>query len=355
MPLPRRVLVDLTESGYYHCISRCVRRAFLCGGEFEHRREWAEARARELASVFAIDVCHFGILRNHYHLILRNEPDAADEWSTEEVRRRWKLLFPKSAGAGSRGSDGGDVRIGVLRKRLCDLSWFMRCLNEYIAIRANREDGCTGRFWEGRFKSQRLLDEAAVLACSIYIDLNLIRAGLAPTPEQSDFTSVQNRIHVKQLHEKRRRERARAPQGAEQLIAHEAEFDAQDSSSAGSFRADESGIWLVPVELAHPGTPKPRSAAARRRRGMFAMTLNAYLELVDAFGRIVRAGKGCIAGSQRSILDRLRIDADRLTTLLQGGKRLYGTVAGAAELVRKEARRRGRTRAVKIFDTSRGN
>ena len=78
MPIPRRDIIDRTESGYYHCISRCVRRAFLCGDDYEYRREWIEDRVRKLASIFAIDVCKFGVLSNHYHIILRNEPDAAD-------------------------------------------------------------------------------------------------------------------------------------------------------------------------------------------------------------------------------------------------------------------------------------
>jgi REP element-mobilizing transposase RayT len=84
--------------------------------------------------------------------------------------------------------------VETYRSRLMDISWFMRLLNESVARQANQEDNCTGRFWEGRFKSQALLDEAALAACMAYVDLNPVRANIAQTPECSDYTSVKQRV-----------------------------------------------------------------------------------------------------------------------------------------------------------------
>jgi hypothetical protein len=84
--------------------------------------------------------------------------------------------------------------VETYRGRLADLSWYMRVLNESIARMANAEDGVTGRFWEGRFKSQALLDDAAVLTAMAYVDLNPIRAKLAETPETSDYTAIAERL-----------------------------------------------------------------------------------------------------------------------------------------------------------------
>ncbi|NMH58492.1 transposase [Alteromonas ponticola] len=212
MPLPRKALISLSETTYYHCVSRCVRRAYLCGEDrltgqsFEHRRQWVEERLLCLASMFAIDVCAYAVMNNHTHVVLHVNVEKALGWSIEEVISRWQKLH-KGTVLTRRYLDVTERNLltsaemeavhaitQVYRRRLYDISWFMRLLNEFIAKQANKEDKCTGRFWEGRFKSQALLDETALAACMAYVDLNPVRANIAKTPEHSAHTSVQRRI-----------------------------------------------------------------------------------------------------------------------------------------------------------------
>ena len=96
----RKEIVDESEVGVYHCVSRCVRRAFLCGVDrytgknFDHRKLWVQARLEELAGIYALDILGFSIMSNHIHVVLRNRPDLAQDWSDEEVARRWWVLHP---------------------------------------------------------------------------------------------------------------------------------------------------------------------------------------------------------------------------------------------------------------------
>ena len=212
MPRPRKSLISLSATPYYHCVSRCVRRAYLCGNDvvtgqsYEHRRQWVEDRLLFLARVFAIDVCAYAVMSNHTHVVLHVNQQGAMAWSDEEVLRRWHrihkgmLCTRRYLDIKQRQTLSACERqtikslVNVYRKRLYDISWFMRLLNEYIARQANREDDCTGRFWEGRFKSQALLDDAALAACMAYVDLNPVRAGIATTPESSAHTSIRKRL-----------------------------------------------------------------------------------------------------------------------------------------------------------------
>lgn len=212
MTLPRAHLVDPDNRVCYHVFSRCVRRAWLCGADaltgrsFEHRRQWIEDRVLFLAHRFAVAIHGYAVMSNHYHLVIEVDPQASSSWTADEVARRWLDLFPPQADA----SDAHNLlqrrrdllvtdaaRLALCRQRLGSLSWFMRLLNEPIARRANQEDICKGRFWEGRFASKILLDDAAWLAAAAYVDLNPVRAGLTDRPEAAAHTSIHRRVNTR--------------------------------------------------------------------------------------------------------------------------------------------------------------
>lgn len=212
MPIARKRQISLIDTPYYHCMSRCVRRAFLCGEDkftgksFEHRRQWVEDRLLFLSTVFAIDVCAYAIMSNHFHVVLHVNATLPNFWSDNEVCTRWHKLHKGTLLTQRFMADNGEslteaekttltATLAVYRQRLMDISWFMRELKEPIAREANKEDNCIGHFWEGRFKSQALLDEHALAACMVYVDLNPIRANIADTPEASQHTSIKRRIH----------------------------------------------------------------------------------------------------------------------------------------------------------------
>ena len=143
-------------------------------------------------------------MSNHFHVILRNRPDVVSGWSDEELAQRWWKLCPTRKEKDGSAKKPTEFELNMIqadkkqlsekRARLSSISWFMRFLCEKVAREANKQDECTGRFWQGRFKAQVLLDEAALLACMQYVDLNPIRAKLAASPEKSGFTSGQDRV-----------------------------------------------------------------------------------------------------------------------------------------------------------------
>ncbi len=328
MPRPRKSLIDLNTTSYYHCVSRCVRRAFLCGEDqvsgrsFEHRRGWIERRLLQLSESFAVGLCGYAVMSNHTHVVLWVDSDTAKSWELAEVIERWHGLF-----AGTLLSQRflrGDLldktelqRLMALaqtwRERLQSISWFMRCLNEYIARLANAEDACTGRFWEGRFKSQAILDEAALAACLAYVDLNPIRANMADTLEASDFTSVQRRIQALSNH-----------------------------SEAGQPHD------LVPF-VGNPREEMPQG---------LPFVLTDYLDLVDWTGRALRADKrGAIPVNLPPILQRLQIAPGHWITLTREFEARFAHLVGRIERVESACQQsglrwaRGTTNCRRLFST----
>ena len=274
----------------------------------------------ELTKIFAIEVLGHAIMDNHNHQILRNYPKRALKWTAEETAYRWRMLFPKRRDEHGKPEQPNEAeileitqnkkRVEELRWRLCDISWFMRCLNENIARRANEEDEVTGRFWEGRFKCVRLDDDAAVMSAMVYVDLNPIRAGKATTPEESKFTSGYARIRTHQA-EKRLQTKASG-----QTKAHNATLS-------------EKHDWLCPIE----------SIFSIRS----AMTLEKYLTILDATGREVTKGKrGRIPEHLEPILTRLEINPEHWLLASTKFGNFFPRVAGSVEKMRQAAKSAGK-------------
>lgn len=307
--------VSLDETPYYHCICRCVRRAFLCGRDnysgqdYEHRRQWVVDRLATLVDIFAIDLCAYAVMSNHYHVVLRVDQTRADSWTLREVAERWMRLFsgPLLVKRWLRNETGEAEAPKAMeiveewRLRLYDLGWLMRCLNEHLARRANEEDNCKGRFWEGRYKSQALLDEKALLSCMAYVDLNPVRADMAATPETSDYTSIQ--------------QRSRAVQNKSQTINVPRLLPLVD---AGHIESDDEAT-------------------------VCRMRLMDYLELVDATGRALRSDKrGAIDGRAAGILERLGITQTIWLKHMEPRKQRAPLAVGSLAKVRAFAEATGR-------------
>jgi len=291
---------------------------------------------RELKEVFGVDVYGYTVMGNHLHVILRTDPGLVNGWTDEEVARRWLTIFPGPGG--KRGQAPEDVavlalcqdsvRLALCRGRLSDVSWFMRCLNEPIARRANREDDCTGRFWEGRFKCQRLEDAGALLACMAYVDLNPVRAGLADTPEASAFTSVQDRSAALRA----RRQLASDPASAKTPTPTQEALLEQARSEA------TRDCWLVPF-----GGTDNQAASTGARAWLSGITEEDYLQLLDWTGRDIRAGKrGRLSDDLRPVLERLDLDVEAWTENVDRYGGLFCRLAGKITRLRAWAQAKSR-------------
>ena len=299
MPTPRSVIVDESQPGVYHCLSRCVRRAYLCGDGYDHRRAWLERQIAKLVNLMAIDVFAYSILSNHFHILLAIRPDIVADWPDDEVARRYLHICPCRWKRRLMGipvdADPTDVEIASLtsnsrrlanaRVRLSSLSWFMAKLKEPIARRANHEDDCKGRCWEGRRRSCGVLDEAAIVAVAAYVDLNPLRAGVVGRPEDATHTSIPNRIKL-----------------------------LRDPSAA------------LPVPLAD----------------LPSCSLRQYLQFVDQSARALIPGKQSLDPTTLPILERIGLSSPAWGRLLKTAwDSLKGTAIGMRTSLEQEALRRG--------------
>ncbi len=339
MTKARSEQISLEDTSYYHCYVRCVRRAYLCGtdavtGEsFEHRKQWIVSRLRFLSYIYAIDVCAYAVMSNHYHTVLHVDAERAASWSDQDVVERWLQLYKGNALVDRWLKNPADMdaasltkvreNIALWRERLCDISWFMRGVNETVARMANEEEGCKGRFWEGRFKSQALLDEAAILGCMVYVDLNPVRAAMTDDVTHSDFTSIQQRLgdYAKAKSQHTQVEKAIIKRvDKQQMLKQELGLGSQPDALLMPF----DGCAHTSVHMALP------------------FTLEDYFALVDATGRVVRDDKrGALDVGLQPLVVRLGIEPDEWVKHVRNFGRSYGDCAGSVASMTHYAHKKG--------------
>ncbi len=321
----RRDVFDPSDINVAHVINRTVRRCFLFGQDelsgknFDHRKVWIEELLEHFAAHFGIDLLCFSILSNHYHLILRTRPDAVATWDDTEVARRWLMICPHRNvdGKPARPSESElnmirkcPVKLAEIRKRLSDISWWMRLLNQRVAQRANREEEETGRFWQDRFKAIRIVDEESLLACAAYVELNPIRAAIAETLEASDHTSIQRRINA----------------------------ELKQTTLPAETRRKQLADFLAPLTLDERSGetgPVPSQADSRcSDKGFLAIDLASYIELLDWTARqVVEDKPGRTPTSIPPILQRLGIESGSWLELVQTFSKTFRIVAGRCDRV----------------------
>ena len=324
MTKPRSAQVSLDQTPYYHVVNRCVRRAFLCGVDqmtgqsYEHRREWIEQRIMQLSSIFAIDIAAFAIMSNHYHIVVKINKSLVLNLSDDEVLERWTQLFSSTYNVQQYLSlkqadepipdyllEHAADMAKTYRHRLYDLSWFMRVLNESIARMANKEDGVKGRFWEGRFKSQAILDEAALMSVMAYVDLNPIRANMAQDLTTSEHTSIQARLTGKY-------DQITTPERPQKQIKPKEQQPAQTEQEQ-AINAFLERLQSLPYNQLLPFDPTGNQAQA------IPFGLEQYLEFTDYLGRAIHPNKkGHIPKDKPAIMQQLGISTAMIEQFQKG-------------------------------------
>ncbi len=281
MRKPRRQILDPTISCYYHVTSRCVQGDYLLRDDDDTRKTMMQDLLRKLHDAYAVDVCSFSIMDNHFHGVLRLNPDAAERWTDRQVMERWGKIHPPRNGSRRPlpiteewiDQQVADTKnVAKTREKICSASQFMKDLKQPIAEFVNRQNKRKGHFWDGRFNSVAILDDVGLLAVNSYVDLNPFAAGMYEIPEDARHTSLYERIHVLKA--------------------------AQKPSDDGKVQ------WLVPIEalgeMAEDFDPKCQGML----RGVSEKD---YVTFVDSVARLVRPGKDHLDEGALPILKRLNI------------------------------------------------
>jgi len=344
-PGKRQKLLKQRRRAIYHCWNRCVRRALLCGQDpysgqdYSHRRDWILNRQEQLAALFAIEIGFHAEMANHLHLVLRTRPDVARKWSRQEVARRW-LTITRLAKCMNDALPAPDPdkylelikdkkQIRKIRRRLSNVSWFMAILDENIARRANAEDECSGRFWQGRYKLRELEGFHSILLCGIYVDLNPIKAGEAASPQTARYTSAYQRIQA----------RAQRPNARNRADDWLGELTWQDEAAA------DEAVYL-----------SSQTGKRASDLGWLPISLEDYLRLLDWTAQQILSGQqSTVPQDLESILDQLHLNSEYWLAGVEsyetGFCELVGTPAALSKAARESGRRcmKGASASQQIF------
>ena len=166
-----------------------------------------------------------------------------------------------------------------------------------------------------------LLDHAAVIACMAYVDLNPVRARIAPTPETSRFTSVTARVGARQRHRAVTRVWTMVASGeatAEQAAATLKRAGVADKSISAAAVSAEAGNFMAPIvrcQRIHDGQVIIS----------FELSVDNYLTLVDLTGRVLGPDKrGAIDPRLPTLLSRLDLKLDAWIATMTGWRQMHG-------------------------------
>ena len=319
MRIPRKQQYDQDDPPWLRCISRCVRKSFLCGDKYDHRRVWLEKRIEILAQLYHTDVTAYAIMENHFHIVMRPNVEKVAAMSDVEVANAWLSAMRPMKSDGtytpvnivSIDNAVADIeKIQLWRKRIGKVSWFMAALKAPLSRMANKEDNCSSHFWEGRYKSIPLLDRAALISCTVYVDLNPIRAGAADNIQNAQHTSI------------RKRAAAYAAQHSLEITSkcHTAAHKVIDQQNE-LHEIIKTSKWLTSI-----------TTASTENNGLTpGISIEQYIQLIDMTARSFTNKTKQLHPQAQSTLTELNLNTETWMKSMSRPKNFIGRVIGNAQ------------------------